>query len=227
MPTVFITGSNRGLGLEFVRQYADAGWKVIATCRDPIGVGELATIDGDIEVHGLDVSDSYQTNRLAKDLEGVPIDLLLNSAGIFGPKGYELADIDYPEWMKVFDVNVFSPLKISMAFLPNVVLSDQKKIVTVSSKMGSIASNTGGGNTIYRSSKTAVNSVMRGLAAELKDQKVSVRVLHPGWVRTDMGGDSADISAEESVTGMREVIDDLALSSTGMFFNYDGSELPW
>lgn len=227
MPTVMITGSNRGIGLEFVRQYAAAGWKVIATCRNPIGVGELATVDGDIEVHGLDVSDPYQIERLTKDLDGVAIDLLLNSAGIFGPKGYELADVDYREWMQVMDINVFSPLKISMAFLPHVTMSDQKKIVTVSSKLGSIADNTSGGNTIYRTSKAAVNSVMRGLAAELKDQKISVRMLHPGWVRTDMGGDGADISTQESVQGMRAVIDDLDLSSTGMFYNYDGNELPW
>ena len=227
MPTAFITGTNRGIGLEFVRQYAAAGWKVIATCRNPIGVGELATLEGDIEVHGLDVSDPYQLDRLAKDLEGVGFDLLLNNAGIFGPKGYELADVDYQEWAKVMDINVFSPLKVSMAFLDNVAQSDQKKIVTVSSKMGSIADNTGGGNTIYRTSKAAVNSVMRGLAADLKDKQIAVRMVHPGWVRTDMGGDGADISAQESVTGMRSVIDGLTLSSTGKFYNYDGTELPW
>ncbi len=222
-----ITGSNRGIGLEFVRQYAASGWKVIATCRTPIGVGELATIAGDIEVHGLDVSDPYQINHLAKDLGDTPLDVLINSAGIFGPKGYTTADIDYQEWMKVIDINVFSPLKVSLAFADHVARSEHKKIITISSMMGSIGANTGGGDTIYRSSKSAVNSVMRGFAAEVKGRHIAVRVLHPGWVRTDMGGASADLSAEESVRGMRAVIDSLELSSSGTFYNYNGTELPW
>lgn len=227
MPNVLITGANRGIGLEFVRQYARTGWKVIATCRNPIGVGELATVDGEIEVHGLDVLDPFSIDRLAKDLADMPIDVLINNAGIYGPKGYGLDDIDYQEWMKVLEVNVFSPLKVSMALLSNVTSSEHKKIITLSSKMGSIASNTGGGNTIYRTSKAAVNSVMRGLAAEVRDRGVAVRMLHPGWVRTDMGGPSADLSAEESVNGMRQVIDALTVSSTGGFYNYDGTEIPW
>lgn len=227
MPTVMITGSNRGIGLELVRQYADDGWKVIATCRSPIGVGELATLDGDIEVHGLDVSDQYQINRLAKDLHGVPIDVLINSAGIFGPKEYSLDEIDYQEWMKVFDVNVFSPLKVSLAFAENIASSDQKKLITISSIMGSIADNTSGGNTIYRTSKAAVNSVMRGLAADFLEQSIAVRVLHPGWVQTDMGGSNAAITPAQSVKGMRSVIDELSLKGTGTYINYDGKELPW
>ncbi len=222
-----ITGSNRGIGLELTRQYAADGWKVIATCRNPIGVGELATLTGDIEVHGLDVTDDYSIARLAKDLDGTAIDLLINSAGIFGPRDCTYDNIDYGEWRKVFDTNVFSPLKVSVAFIPHVAKSAQKKIVTVSSKMGSIAEINTGGSYIYRSSKTAVNSVMKSFSEDMKPQDIAVRVLHPGWVRTDMGGPSAAISVEESVTGMRTVIDGLSLSSTGMFYNYDGTELPW
>ncbi len=227
MPTVLITGSNRGIGLEFVRQYAKEGWKVIATCRTPIGVGELATVEGDIEVHGLDVSDPYSIDRLAKDLDSVALDVVINNAGVFGPKGYSLDEIDYQEWMKVFDVNVFSPLKVSLAFADHMARSQQKKLITISSLMGSIENNTSGGNTIYRSSKTAVNSVMRGLTAEFRDKGIAVRVLHPGWVQTDMGGANADITTEQSVSGMRSVIDELSMASTGTFYDYAGNELPW
>jgi len=227
VPTVMITGSNRGIGLEFVRQYAQAGWKVIATCRTPIGVGDLAKVEGDIEVHGLDVSDQYSIDRLARDLGDVAIDVLINNAGVFGPRSYALADIDYQEWMKVIDTNVFSPLKIGLAFAPHLARSTQRKLITVSSKMGSIELNTSGDNMIYRSSKAAVNAVMRGLAANLRDQKIAVRMLHPGWVQTDMGGSGADITVTESVSGMRKVIDSLDMAATGSFYNYDGSELPW
>ena len=222
-----ITGSNRGIGLELVRQYAADGWKVIATCRNPIGVGELATLEGDIEVHGLDVSDSYQIDRLAKDLLGIPVDVFINNAGIFGPKGYSLEEIDYQEWMKVIDVNVFSPLKVSLAFADNIASSEQKKLITISSIMGSIADNTSGGNTIYRSSKSAVNSVMRGLAGDFRDRGIAVRVLHPGWVQTDMGGADAAITPGQSVKGMKKVIDELSLETSGSYVNYDSKELPW
>ena len=222
-----ITGSNRGIGLEFVRQYAALGWKVIATCRNPIGVGDLAKVEGNIEVHGLDVTDQYSIDRLAKDLDGIAIDLLLNSAGIFGPRKYTFNGLDYSEWIKVFDTNIFSPLKICTTFLPNVLKSNQKKMVTVSSIMGSIGQNTGGGNCIYKSSKTAVNQVMRCLANDLLEKNVAVCLLHPGWVKTDMGGESADITAEVSVFGMRSVIDDLNIQSTGSFYNYDGKIIPW
>ena len=155
------------------------------------------------------------------------IDLLLNSAGIFGPRNYTFNDIEYSEWMKVIDTNIFSPLKICSAFLPHVLKSDQKKMVTVSSIMGSIGKNTGGGNYIYKSSKVAVNQVMKCLANDLLEKKVAVLLLHPGWVKTDMGGDGANITAEVSVSGMRSVIDDLDIQSTGSFYNYDGSIIPW
>ena len=222
-----ITGANRGIGLEFVRQYAAVGWKVIATCRNPIGVGDLAKIEGNIEVHGLDVTDQYSIARLANDLDRTEIDLLLNSAGVFGPRGYTYNDLEYSEWMKVFDTNVFAPLRVCAAFLPHVLKSDQKKMVTVSSIMGSIGHNTGGGNYIYKSSKAAVNQVMKCFANDLLEQKIAIRLLHPGWVKTDMGGEGADISAKVSVNGMRLVIDDLTIQSTGTFYNYDGKIIPW
>jgi len=226
MPTVFITGANRGIGLEFVRQYGKAGYTVIATCRNPIGVGELATIPGDIHVHGLEVTDRAQLARLAESLAETPIDILINNAGIYGPRAYDPADVDLGEWHRAMEVNAMSPLLISTAFVRNVAAA-QGKIATLTSKMGSMDDNTSGGNYIYRSSKAALNAVMKSLANDLKNKSVPVCVLHPGWVQTDMGGGSALISTETSVAGMRQVIEGLSMSSTGCFFNYDGTDILW
>ena len=227
MPTVLITGASRGIGLEFVRQYASEGWHVIGTCRNLMSATELAAVDSDVDIRTLDVTDTESISQLATDLDGVAIDVLINSAGIYGPRDYSYQDIDYQEWMAVIETNVFSPLKVSLALLPHVARSDQKKVITVSSKMGSIGLNASAGDAIYKSSKSAVNSVMRGFSFEVKDQGISVWVVHPGWVRTDMGGPNASVSVEDSVAGMRDVIDRLELSSSGTFYNYDGQDLAW
>jgi len=227
MPTVMITGANRGLGVEFARQYGADGWTVIATCRNPIDVGELATIDGDIQVHGLDVTDGAQVDRLAGELDGTAIDVLINNAGIYGPREYAPGDADQAAWHQVMQTNVMAPLKVAAAFTPHVVAGDLKIMATVSSKMGSMGENTSGGSYIYRSSKAAVNAVMRSLSYEVEGQGITVFVLHPGWVQTDMGGPSAAIDAVTSVTGMRGVIDGAGPDANGRFFNYDGAELPW
>jgi NAD(P)-dependent dehydrogenase (short-subunit alcohol dehydrogenase family) len=226
MPTVFITGANRGIGLEFTRQYAAASYTVIATCRNPLGVGELATVPGDIQVHGLEVTSGAQLARLADDLSEVPFDILINNAGIYGPRSYDPAEADVAEWLKVMEVNVMTPLAVSAAFVRNVA-AGHGKIATLSSKMGSMSDNTSGGSYIYRSSKAAVNAVMKSLSIELQGKSIPVCMLHPGWVQTDMGGENALITTEESVSGMRQVIDDLSMTTTGHFFNYDGTEIPW
>jgi len=226
MPTVLITGANRGIGLEFARQYGAEGWQVIATCRNPIGVGELATIQGDIQIHGLDVSDARQLERLATELKDTKIDLLINNAGVYGPRGYAPGDVDLREWHQTFEINAMSPLLVSMAFVPHVEAAGGK-IVTLSSKMGSMEDNTSGGNYIYRSSKAATNAVMKSLANDLSANSIPVCVMHPGWVETDMGGPNALISTETSVTGMRQVIENLDMTTTGVFFNYDGTIVPW
>lgn len=226
MPTVFITGANRGIGLEFTRQYAAAGYTVIATCRNPLGVGELGTIEGDIQVHGLEVTSGAQMARLADDLAEVPFDILINNAGIYGPRAYDPAEVDIAEWHKVMEVNVMTPLLVSAAFVRNVAAA-HGKIATLSSKMGSMTDNTSGGSYIYRSSKAALNAVMKSLSIELQGKSIPVCMLHPGWVKTDMGGENALITTETSVNGLRQVIDDLSMTTTGRFFNYDGAEIPW
>ena len=227
MPTVLITGASRGLGLEFTRQYAADGWRVFAACRDPAGARDLAAVEGDVSAETLDVDDGPQVAALAKKLSGQPIDVLINNAGIYGPQDLTRDNIDYDAWGRVFRTNAMSPLAVSAAFAANVAQGGQKKIITLSSRMGSIAENDSGGEFIYRSSKAAVNAVMKSLAGDLKAEGITVAVLHPGWVRTDMGGPEAAIEASESVTGMRAVIAGLKESDSGRFFNYEGTKIPW
>jgi len=227
MPTILITGANRGLGLEFARQFADVGWHVIATCRNPLGLDALAKVEGSLEIHGLDVTDDGQVDKLAADLKDRAVDVLLNNAGIYGPRDSSPTHFDKNVWAEVMAVNVMAPLKVSGAFLPHVAKSEMKKIVTVSSKMGSMTDNTSGGSYIYRSSKAALNAVMKSLSIDAAPQNITVAMLHPGWVQTDMGGPSALIDAETSVRGMRHVIDGLTPDQSGRFFNYDGAPIPW
>ena len=227
MPSVLITGANRGLGLEFTRQYAADGWRVFAACRDPAGARDLAAVEGDVSAETLDVDDGPQVAVLANKLSGQPIDVLINNAGIYGPKDVTRDTVVYDAWGQVFRTNAMSPLAVSAAFAANVAQGGQKKIITLSSIMGSIAENDSSGDFIYRSSKAAVNAVMKSLAGDLKSEGITVAVLHPGWVRTDMGGPDAAIEAPESVTGMRAVIAGLKESDSGRFLNYDGTEIPW
>ena len=227
MPTVMITGSNRGLGLECARQYADEGWRVIATCRNPGNAVELASLKGELEIHALDISDHGQILSLADSLREEAIDLLFNNAGIFDPSPSQLVDIDYNAWENFIRVNVMSPLMVCATFSDHVAASDLKKIAIMSSKMGSIDDNNSGGSYIYRSSKAALNAVMKSLSIDLGRRDISVAILHPGWVRTDMGGPNGLIDAPESVNGLRQVIEGLNLKNSGRFYNYDGSEIPW
>lgn len=227
MPTCLITGANRGIGLEFVKQYAADGWKAIATCRHPEEAEQLNALEGDIQVHPLDVTDFARIEALARKLSGEPIDLLINNAGIYGPRVSPYDSIDYAAWADVLRVNTMSPLKVSAVFADAVARSGLKRIVTITSQMGSIADNSSGGSYIYRSSKAALNAAMKSLAHDIKGKQITVAVLHPGWVRTDMGGSGATIDPSESVAGMRQVIDGLRLEDSGRFLAYDGRELPW
>ena len=227
MPTVFITGASRGLGLEFARQYCTDDWRVIATCRDPAKAETLSAFGGGLRIEALDVDDGASIASLAEKLKGESIDVLINNAGIFGPKDLTRDNVDYDAWGRVFRTNVMGPLAVSSALLSNVENSEGKSIATVTSRMGSIGDTTEGEEYIYRSSKAAVNMVMTCLANELGGDGVKVVLLHPGWVKTDMGGPDAAIDAKESVTGMRAVIAGLKENDSGGFLNYDGTEIPW
>jgi NAD(P)-dependent dehydrogenase (short-subunit alcohol dehydrogenase family) len=231
MPSVLITGANRGLGLEFARQYLADGWHVYATCRDPDAASELrqlADVNGHkLRILALDVTDPTSIKTAAAELDGEPIDLLLNNAGVGGPRGQTIGNIDYAAWTKVLDVNTLGPLRVADAFVDNVARSERKLIVTLTSGMGSIADNTSGGAFAYRSSKAAVNMVMRSLAIDLAPREITCVVVNPGWVQTDMGGPRANLAPAESVTRLRRLIDNLGPADSGKFFNHDSREYAW
>ncbi|MGZ8251371.1 MAG: SDR family oxidoreductase [Methylophilaceae bacterium] len=231
--TVLITGANRGLGLEFTRQYANDGWQVIACCRDPESATALNTLAAStgntparpIEVRKLDVNDFAQIDQLAQQLSGQKIDLLINNAGVYPQSAW--GHIDYEAWAQAFKINTMAPLKMAEAFVEHVATSQLRKIVTLSSKMGSMDDNTSGGSYLYRTSKAAVNMVMKSLTIDLKPRGIASTILHPGWVQTDMGGPNGLINTEQSVTGLRKVIEQLTLGNSGRFMAYDGKEIPW
>lgn len=232
MKNTLITGANRGIGLELARQYGADGWNVIACTRHPeksVALKKLAAQYPDrIKIYALDVSEHAQIDRLALELAGEAIDLLINNAGIYPDSDKGAADAaNYDEWMQAFKINTMAPLKMAGTFAGSIARGQQKTIATISSKMGSIADNSSGGNYLYRSSKAAVNMVVKSLAIDLKPAGIKAVVLNPGWVKTDMGGPNATISVEQSVTGMRRVIGSLTMTDSGKFFDYDGREIPW
>lgn len=225
---VLITGANRGIGLEFVRQYAADGWSVIACCREPqvaSALQLLAITHPNIRIVGLDVADFSQIDAVALQLKGQKIDVLINNAGVYPESS--LGNVNYDAWATAFKINSMAPLKMVEAFMPHVAASQFKKIATLSSKMGSLDDNTSGSGYIYRTSKTAVNMVMKSLSVDLKPDGIAVVTLHPGWVKTDMGGPNGLIDAQTSVTGLRKVIADLDILNSGRFIAYDGKEIAW
>lgn len=227
MPNVLITGANRGLGLEFARQYVAEGWRVLATCRDPDRASALKEISGDVRVAGLDVGRFESIDRLAGELGAEAIDVLINNAGIYGGRPQGLGRIDYDAWAETLRIDCLAQIRVAEAFLDHVARSERKVIVAISSKMGSIADNSSGGTYIYRSAKAALNMAMRSLAHDVADRGIVAAVLHPGWVETDMGGPNALIGPAESIAGMRQVIAGLDAAKSGGFYDYRGAEVPW
>jgi NAD(P)-dependent dehydrogenase (short-subunit alcohol dehydrogenase family) len=175
----------------------------------------------------LDVTDPASVKAAAAELDGQAIDLLLNNAGVMGARGQTIGNIDYEAWAKVLEANTMGPMRVSEAFVDHVARSDRKLVVTLTSGMGSLADNTSGGSIAYRSSKAAVNMVMRSLAIDLAPRGITCVVVNPGWVQTDMGGPHATITASESVTKLRRLIETLGPAKSGKFFNYDGREYAW
>lgn len=226
MPTVLITGANRGIGLELAKQYAGDGWSVIATARDAKNADALKALKGEIRIEALEVTDEKQIATLAKALKGTAIDVLLNNAGML--TGYEdFGDTDTESWLKTLHVNSVAPLKLTEALVEHVAGSKLKKVAAITSGMGSIGSHASTGAYAYRSSKAALNMVMVTAANELRSRGISIAVISPGWVKTDMGGPSATITVKESAAGIRKVIDKLNVGISGQFFNYSGENLPW
>ncbi len=228
--TILITGSNRGIGLELVHQYAAQGWQVLACCRRPDQATALNQLDEQfpgITLHTLDVTQQDQVQQLATDLQDCPIDILFNNAGVYGPADAVFGHTDEARWLECLHTNVIAPMKMIETFLTQVAASQHKLIAAMSSKMGSMADNDSGGCYIYRSSKAALNAVMKSAAIDLAPEGVKVAILHPGWVQTDMGGPNAEITVAESVGRMREILGTVTLENSGSFFDIDGSTIPW
>lgn len=231
MPAILITGANRGLGLEFAHQYITDGWTVHACCRSPAqadALQELGKGAKQLHIHQLRMTDWDGMTALAKQLASEPLDVLLNNAGIYGDKdGQSFGALDVEPWTDVFQVNTIAPLKMAEAFLPHVAAGKLKKMIFISTKMASITDNHQGGSYFYRTTKTALNMALKNLAFDVRAKGITVLALHPGWVRTDMGGPQAPLQAPESVAGMRQQIASATLAESGHFLDYQGQEIPW
>ena len=223
MPTVLVTGCDTGLGVEFARQYAAAGCKVLATCLDPGTATATREIAGDVRVMKLDVSDLAAIDALAGELRGEPIDILVSNAGIGRPHP-PFGRTDYALLQRMLAVNLIGPLRLAEAFVEQVAASRMKVMAFVSSRMGSIALNLTGGSYGYRASKAGLNAVIKSLAVDLASREILVLALHPGWAKTEPG---ARVDVDRSVAGMRAIIERASRHETGSFFAYNDTPLPW
>ena len=254
VPTVLVTGSNRGIGLEFARQYADRGWRVIATCRDPGKAADLKRIAAkypNVVIERLDITDHAQVDALAERYDYLPIDLLLNNAALLGERPAQtFGQIDFELFRRIIEVNTIGTLKVTEAFTPHVLASTQKKIVTLGSAAGSIQMiNPPPDFYAYRASKAALHLLMKNVALDLAGKGVLVGLINPGLVDTrgfaDIGPDdpvpedykvivelirsgALKLSTpEESVSLMIPLIDNLTPEQSGVFLNATGQQLPW
>lgn len=231
MSTVLITGANRGIGLEHVRRYAARGVQVFAAVRDPADAPELselaASAGSGLRIIRYDARDPGGPEAVRAAIGDAALDLLLNNAGVMGGSDQALDRIDPEAFLDTIRVNTLAPLLLSQALADAVARSQRRIIANQSSLMGSIADNGSGGYYAYRASKAALNMVTKSLARDLAGRGVTVVTLHPGWVRTRMGGPSAPVTTETCVEGQQRVLDEVGLDQSGQFFNYDGRALPW
>jgi len=228
--TILITGANRGIGLELARCFARSDWQVLACCRQPEAAAALAALEREypqLVMLPLDVTDAGQISALARELGGRPIDILLNNAGIWGPKDQGFGELDEAWWMETLRVNTVAPLKICEALVENVVASHRKLMASMGSQLGCLGENSSGDWYIYRSSKAALHMAMRSLAVDLAPRGVTSVMLHPGWVRTRMGGETAPLQPQESAAGLHQVLLERTHADSGKLFNYRGELLAW
>lgn len=231
MLTTLITGANRGLGLAFAELYASSGWRVFACCRNPAKAEKLLALaqryPALISIFTLDVTKPADIKKLVDDLALASIDVLINNAGIYGPSGLRFSYVTEDPWLEVLRINTIAPLMVAQALVSNVATSQRRMIANISSSMGSMYENVEGGAYLYRSSKAALNAITKSMAIDLSPQQIIVVSLNPGWVRTDMGGDDALVSAKESATALKCVLDYVSLDESGKFFDLHGEEIPW
>lgn len=236
MPTILITGANRGLGLELAKQYAGAGWRVLGCCRAPAEAKALNRLAEEsknrVTVHRMEVTNPAEIAATAKTLKAEPIDVLFNNAGVLGApieqtRPMSFGSLDYAMWEEVLRVNTLAPVRVAEAFVDRVAASERKLMVFMSTYMASIAELSDGGYYQYRSSKAALNLVVKALSLDLKPKGIRTLAVHPGWVSTDMGGAAAPVKAPDSVNGLRQVIERYGKDETGKFYNYDGKQFAW
>lgn len=222
--TWVVTAANRGLGLEFARQLSARGERVIATARDLDAASDLGSLG--VEMYPLDVTDADSVVRFGEEVAAEAIDVLINNAGI-GVQSKSFESLDFAEMELFFEVNSIGPLRVTRALLPRLRAGAGKKIVNITSRMGSISDNDSGAAYPYRASKAALNMVTRSLAIDLRSEDIICTVLHPGWVQTDMGGKTAPVTTEDSIAGMLRVIDGLSADDSGEFYDFTGARVPW
>ena len=236
MSTVLITGANRGLGLEFAKQYASEGWQTIATTRQLAKVNELqqlASKHSNLSWHELNITDDVSIEDFVKALDGKPIDVLLHNSGIYPREGQKIGEIDYDGWREALETNLFGTIKLTEALLDNVAVSERKQIAAISTSMASLRGVQGGSvaqagtSYQYRTSKTALNMALSILAKELEPRGISVVMIDPGWVKTDMGGPHAQLTPEQSIAGIRKVLAGNPKEISGKFLGHDGVVRPW
>jgi NAD(P)-dependent dehydrogenase (short-subunit alcohol dehydrogenase family) len=222
--TFIVTGANRGLGLELVRQLKEAGNDVIATARKPADATELNDLG--VRVEALDIGEGSSIASFVERMGGRPVDVLINNAGV-GVGGRSFESLDWEQVELFFRVNAVGTTRLTQALLPNLREGQGKRVLNITSKMGSIGDNTSGGAYAYRTSKAALNALTKSLSLDLAAEGFLCAVLHPGWVATDMGGSAAPLGCEESVRGMLEVGLSLGADQNGSFHDYSGAVIPW
>jgi len=230
MASILITGASRGIGFELTRQYVKAGERVFACVRTPEKADALTALakasGGRLSIHAMDVGNTASIKAAGEAIGQVPIDILINNAGIYGGPHQALGDLDEPAWHDAFQTMTIGPVRVLESFLPQLKKAKTPKVMTVTSQVAASSWPTGGFY-IYGSAKAALNRVMKSIAEDLKPDNVTVALVHPGWVKTDMGGENAEISVEDSASGIRRVIDRLTPAETGQFFKWNGAPHPW
>jgi short-subunit dehydrogenase len=226
MKNALITGANKGIGLEFVRQLKNKGYYIFGCCRNPEEALELHKVAD--EIIQLDVTNDTEIASLQQALNNRPIDLLINNAGVSGERGVTIGNIDRENFINLLNVNCISVVKLSEALLPNLQSSEEKNILVISSRMSSISDNDSGKSYAYRASKAALNCVMRSFAIDVKAKGINVMLIHPGWVKTEMGGVNALIDVQTSVDGMlKQAEKQLSKSHADALHRYDGELIAW
>ena len=236
MKTVFITGTNKGLGLEFTKQYLNEGWNVIATCRSPTTATDLLSLSkkhpNSLTILSMDLTNEASIEQISEEIKERPIDIFISNAGTAtgytsGANLNDFGNVQSEPWVNIFRTNCVAPLLLAQVVHPNILLGSDKKLIFITSKPASITENTGGALYRNRSSRTALNQVIKSLSIDLYEEGIAVASVSPGWVKTDSGGDGALIDAETSVSGIKKVIEELDMSQTALYCDYKGEAISW